>query len=353
MDTRQKKLNKRQDAILSFIAVNGVVAPGLIMAHIQKFFGTVTRITVTRDLATLLHLDLVARSGAGRATRYSISPRYALIRDIDREAYFMTDSDRRDIRESFNFDIFESLTDIFSEDERKTLDRLNTHYLHKMSLMPEDGRKKEMERLIIDFSWKSSKIEGNTYDLLETEQLIRNQQQATGHTQEEATMILNHKTALEYVRGNKAVYRTMTPKKIEDIHALLTDGMGITKGIRKSLVRIIGTRYAPIDNEFQIHEALQRTCSLVNEMENSFEKAVTLMLLVAYIQPFTDGNKRTSRIVGNAVLQTHDCCPLSYRSMDEVEYKKAMILFYEQNNISYFKELFLNQFSFAVENYFG
>jgi Fic family protein len=353
MASKKRNLNKRQDAILSFVAKNGTVAPGRIIEYLSEQLDDVTRITVTRDLGTLLRSGLVVRSGAGRSSRYSISPRYAHVREIDREAYFSVDSDTRDMRPTFNFDIFESLTDIFSEDERKTLDRLNAEYLKKMTLMPEDGRKKEMERLIIDFSWKSSKIEGNTYDLLETEQLIRNRQQASGHTQEEATMILNHKTALEYVREHSGVFRTMTPKKIEDIHSLLTDGMGITKGMRKSLVRIVGTRYAPIDNEFQIRESLQQTCDLVNGMENPFEKAVTLMLMVAYIQPFTDGNKRTSRIAGNAVLQSHDCCPLSYRSMDEMEYKKAMILFYEQNNIAYFKELFLNQFSFAVENYFG
>lgn len=353
MVSNPANLNKRQDAILSYIVQNGVVAPGLIVGHIQGLFGDITRVTVARDLGTLLRLGLVMRSGAGRSSRYAISSRYALVRDIDREAYFATDADKRDIRETFNFDIFDSLKDVFSENERMRLNELNAIYQKKFIALPIDGRKKEIERLIIDFSWKSSKIEGNTYDLLETEQLIRNRQQASGHTQEEATMILNHKTALEYVRENQSVFREMDVRKIEDIHTLLTGGLGITKGIRKSLVRIIGTRYVPIDNEFQIREVLRRTCDLVNKTVNPFEKAVVLMLLVAYIQPFTDGNKRTSRIAGNAVLQSYDCCPLSYRSMDEGEYKKAMILFYEQNNVAYFKELFLSQFSFAVENYFG
>ncbi|MBU4057052.1 Fic family protein, partial [Patescibacteria group bacterium] len=81
-------------------------------------------------------------------------------------------------------------------------------------------------------------------------------------------------------------------------------------------------------------------------------KAVIAMILIAYIQPFEDGNKRTSRLTGNAILMAHDICPLSYRNMDEVEYKKAVILFYEQNNIGYFKKLFIEQFEFAVKNYF-
>ena len=73
--------------------------------------------------------------------------------------------------------------------------------------------------------------------------------------------------------------------------------------------------------------------------------------MIAYIQPFEDGNKRISRILGNALLLANDYCPLSYRSVDEVEYKKAIILFYEQNNASYFKQLFIEQFKQAVNNF--
>lgn len=196
-------------------------------------------------------------------------------------------------------------------------------------------------------------MEGNTYSLLETEQLIKNQQKATGHTKEEAIMILNHKKTLNYIGSNKNDFQSVYVAKIENIHPLLVDNLNMTKNLRKTLVGIIGTNYKPLDNEFQIREALEKACQKVNETENIFEKAVTLILLIAYIQPFVDGNKRTSRLSGNAILQSFNFCPLSYRSMDDVEYKKAVLLFYEQNNIVYFKELFLKQFEFAVKNYFG
>lgn len=74
--------------------------------------------------------------------------------------------------------------------------------------------------------------------------------------------------------------------------------------------------------------------------------------MISYIQPFEDGNKRTSRILANALLLQGDYCPISYRSVDEVEYKKAMILFYEQNSAEYFKRLFTEQFHQAVQGYF-
>ncbi|KKQ46141.1 MAG: hypothetical protein US63_C0006G0018 [Candidatus Moranbacteria bacterium GW2011_GWC2_37_8] len=349
-----ENLSKRQDLILSFIEEKGVVAIGQIIEYIEKELGKVTRITISRDLEKLLEFNLIERQGkAGRAVTYQISSQYSTVKKIDVDKYFSIDTDHRKVQEKFNFDIFGQLDGIFTEVEKNKLSELNEIYRKKIKDISPDGLKKEIERLNIDFSWKSSKIEGNTYDLLETEQLIKNHEQAPGHTQEEATMILNHKATLEYIRDNKDAFREITVKKIEDIHAFLTKDMGVTKNLRKTLVRITGTKYTPLDNEFQIREALEKTCQKVNETENTFEKAVILMLLIAYIQPFVDGNKRTSRLSGNAILQSFDSCPLSYRSMDEVEYKKAVLLFYEQNNVSYFKELFLKQFEFAVENYFG
>lgn len=353
MQSKNEKLNERQNAILAFIEVNKKASIGQIIEHIQQNIGDVTRITISRDLEKFLNLNLIERQGAGRAVFYMPSSQYSIVKKIDVEKYFSIDSDQREIREKFNFDIFGQLKDIFTDAEKNNFLELNEIYRKKIKDISPDAFRKEIERLNIDFSWKSSKIEGNTYSLLETEQLIKNQKEALGHTKEEATMILNHKKALEYIGSNEKEFQTMSVPKIENIHSLLVDGLNVTKNLRKTLVGITGTNYKPLDNEFQIKEALEKTCKLVNETKDVFEKAIVLMLLIAYVQPFVDGNKRTSRLGGNAILQSFDSCPLSYRSMDEGEYKKAILLFYEQNNISYFKELFLKQFEFAVKNYFG
>ena len=346
-------INKRQDVVLAFIETNKTASIGQIFEHVQKSIGEVTRITISRDLEKLLELNLIERHGAGRAVIYQPSPQYSILKKIDVEKYFAQDVDQREIKEKFSFDIFGQLKNIFTDVEKKKLLELNEIYRDKIKDIAVDALRKEIERLNIDFSWKSSKIEGNTYSLLETEQLIKNQQEASGHTKEEAVMILNHKKALDYIGSNRKDFQSISVSKIENIHSLIVDSLNVTKNLRKTLVGITGTNYKPLDNEFQIREALEKTCQLVNETGDVFEKAVILMLLIAYIQPFVDGNKRTSRLSGNAILQSFDSCPLSYRSMDEVEYKKAVLLFYEQNNISYFKELFLKQFEFAVENYFG
>ncbi|MCL2738317.1 MAG: Fic family protein, partial [Bacteroidales bacterium] len=135
-------------------------------------------------------------------------------------------------------------------------------------------------------------------------------------------------------------------------HSILIKELGVEKNIRTRRVGITGTNYRPLDNEFQIREALQQTCDLINKCENIFEKALLALVLLLYIQAFSDGNKRVARITANALLIANKHCPISFRTVDAVNYKKAMLLFYEQNNISAFKQIFVNQFKFAVENYF-
>ena len=201
-------------------------------------------------------------------------------------------------------------------------------------------------------SWKSSQIEGNTYSLLETELLLKEKQTASGRTKDEAIMLLNHKDALDFILENPDYLIPLSLSKIEDIHKILIKELGVDKNLRKRKVGILGTNYVPLDNEFQIKEAIISMCDLINTKENIFEKALLALLLLSYIQPFMDGNKRTARILSNAILINYQYCPISFRTVDAIEYKKAMLLFYEQNNVSRFKEIFITQFEFAVQTYF-
>ena len=218
--------------------------------------------------------------------------------------------------------------------------------------MTENEYRKEMERLEIDLSWKSSQIEGNTYSLLETERLLRESKTADGKTKEEAVMLLNHKDALRFILDNPDYLQQLSISRIEKIHTLLTRELSVDKGIRHRRIGITGTNYHPLDNEFQIREALSDTCSLINAKSCVFEKALLALVLLSYIQAFSDGNKRTARITSNAILIANGYCPLSFRSVDSIDYKKAMLLFYEQNNIYAIKQIFISQYEFAVREYF-
>ena len=233
-----------------------------------------------------------------------------------------------------------------------TLNAAQQKFRKNMSSLTDNEYRNEIERLGVDLSWKSSQIEGNTYTLLENERLFREKIVASGKTREEAIMLLNHKDALKFVLDNPDYMSDLTIHRIEDIHSILPKELDVDKGLRRRRAGITGTNYSPPDNLYQIEDAMNETCALINGKANHFEKALLAILLLSYIQPFSDGNKRTARITGNALLIAGGCCPMSFRSVDSIDYKKAMLIFYEQNNISAFKKIFIDQYLFAVESYF-
>ena len=311
--------------------------------------------TLKRMLASLVGKGDVAVVGQGRATRYSISAQAQVTMKIDIETYFKKETDERVIQSGFNFSLINEIlpkVEIFTSEEMERLNALQNQFKQNLQGISDTEYRKEMERLGIDLSWKSSQIEGNTYSLLETEKLLKEKQTASGKTKEEAVMLLNHKDALDFILDNPDYLKKLSVRRIEDIHSLLVKELDVDKGIRKRRVGITGTNYRPLDNEFQIREALEDSCSLINAKENVFEKAILALVLLSYIQAFADGNKRTARITSNAILIANNFCPISFRTVDSIDYKKAMLIFYEQNNISAFKQIFIEQFAFAVEQYF-
>ena len=311
--------------------------------------------TTKRLLAKLISENLVESEGKGKGTKYKVSTASQILKKVDLEEYYKQEIDQRAIKQQFDFELINdvlSTIHLFNDEELDKLNKLQTQFSLKSQELSSFEFEKEMERLAIDLSWKSSEIEGNTYSLLETERLLKEKITAEGKTKDEATMLLNHKDALDFILRNSDYLKELTVAKIENIHSILVKDLPIDRNIRKRRVGISGTNYRPIDNEFQIKEALQNMCDLVNAKSNVFEKALLIIVLISYIQPFNDGNKRTARIVSNAILIEENYCPISFRTIDSIEYKKALLLFYEQNNISAFKEIFIEQFEFAVDTYF-
>lgn len=311
--------------------------------------------TVKRSLNELIFTNLIEKEGKGKATKYKISKGYALLAPVNIETYFEKEIDERIIKDSFNFELFDDLlmdTEIFSSEELLLLNQLQGEFRRNISQSDETTRKKELQRLAIDLSWKSSQIEGNTYSLLETERLLLEQETAAGKTKDEALMLLNHKLALDFIIEDPSYINPITLTIIESIHSLLVKGLGIDRNIRTRRVGISGTNYRPIDNEHQIRQVLEHMCDLINRKKSVFDKALLLLVLISYIQPFGDGNKRTARIISNAVLLANDYCPISFRTVSSLDYKKAMLIFYEQNNITAMKQIFITQFEFAVKTYF-
>ena len=115
--------------------------------------------------------------------------------------------------------------------------------------------------------------------------------------------------------------------------------------VKRLLNKFLGENYL-------IREALGKACVLINTKQDLFKKAFLVLVLLSYIQPFNDGNKRTARILSKAVLLQSGYCPISFRTVDSLGYKKAMLIFYELNNVSAMKSIFMGQFAFAVKTYF-
>lgn len=345
------QVNNRQTKLLEFLLVNSPSSRSKIEDLLKN--DGVSRITIIRDLNYLIGVGLIEQVGGGKYVEYRLKSEKELLIPIDLEKYFSTITDTRKIKyPAFNFNLINHLTGLFSKDELDVFEQGRGKLKNKFSSLDKTILKRELERFTIEFSWKSSQIEGNTYSLLETEELIKNKKEAKGHDKSEAIMILNHKTAFDTILEKRESFKEITIADIRTIHSELVRELDIKSGIRESAVGITGTKYLPLGNKWQIEEALNKLIVQAKKIKSVPEKALIFLAVIAYLQPFTDGNKRTSRMISNAVLLANGYYPLSYRSVDEVEYKKALILFYEQNNLYHLKRIFLEQQRFAIENYF-
>ena len=151
--------------------------------------------TLKRLIAAGVQNGDIVVEGKARATRYRLSDQAHLLMPLNLDTYFAVDVDKRQVQTSFNFELIRDqlpAVKLFTEEETARLQELQEEFRQHVSEMTENEYRKEMERLGIDLSWKSSQIEGNTYSLLETERLLRESKTADGKTKEEAVMLLNH-----------------------------------------------------------------------------------------------------------------------------------------------------------------
>ncbi len=348
----QKISTKNQSVILNLFLRNERLSSSEVHNELLKGGLDVSLVTIKRELAELKTLGYLNSTGAGRSVTYFITSRGRIFSNINAHEYSSIDPDIRYGLRGYNFDLFGSITEeIFIDSEFQELDKATEVYRNNTKLISDTLEQKELERFIIELSWKSSKIEGNTYTLLDTEKLLNKGIEAPGHDKMEANMILNHKEAFKLIRDNIEAFKILKTSTIEEIHKTLVKDLNVNYGIRNKAVGVTGSIYRPLDNSHQIKEALELLCSVVNKVNSSYGKAMIALLGLSYIQPFEDGNKRTSRLVANAILLAHGYSPLSYRSVDENEYREAVLAFYELNSFVPFKKIFIEQYVFAATNY--
>jgi len=351
-DTFMIRINEKQQKVLRLFLRHDFLTSSEVYKELIELGEKISLVTVKRELSQMAIGELLIAEGAGRSHGYRISIQGRIFADINARDYCVIDPDKRYGMEKFNFELFPKLpSDIFFVQELKILEDATKEYEQRIKNISPAIQKKELERLIIELSWKSSKIEGNTYTLLDTEKLILENKEAVGHDKKESVMILNHKDAFTFVRENLDLFKTLTRANLEQLHSILIKDLNVNVGFRKNPVGVTGSKYRPLDNIYQIQETVDALSTTISRMETPYAKALMALLGISYIQPFEDGNKRTARLMANALLLAHGRVPLSYRSVDENDYREGMLVFYELNSIVPFKTIFIDQYDFAARNY--
>ncbi len=199
-------------------------------------------------------------------------------------------------------------------------------------------------RLLIDLSWNSSRLEGNTYSLLETERLLQLGEAAAGKDLRETQMILNHKAAIEFLIES-AANAEIDRYTILNIHALLSEDLisdpRACGALRLIPVGIGGSTYQPLAIPQLINECFEQIIEIAKQIINPFEQAFFLMVHLPYLQPFEDVNKRVSRLSANIPLIRENLSPLSFVDVPESIYVNALLGVYELNQIELLRDVFI------------
>ncbi len=211
-----------------------------------------------------------------------------------------------------------------------------------------------LQRLLIDLSWNSSRLEGNTYSILETHRLLEFGEIARGKEVFEAHMIINHKSAIEYI-VELAEEKNLTALEVRSIHALLSynllENSKSCGSIRSIAVNISGTLYRPSDNPHLLQECFNQIIEKFNQIIDPFEQSFFALTHIAYLQAFEDINKRTSRLIANVPLIKMNLRPLAFINVKQEEYVQALLAIYEKNDTNLLSEWYLWAYQQSAQHY--
>ena len=333
-------------AILDYIAANPGVGREDIRRHVAR---DVSDTTVWRALRRLIDENRLEVTGKGRATRYSLAGA-AVVR-----AYLKTPYNRRNpvgYSKDFVDHYVPGKTFYLAKADRQ---RLRDAGAPAGGALPAGTyARRILERLLVDLSWASSRMEGNTYSILETERLIRLGVEATGKDRKEAVMILNHKEAIQYVVDNLGEL-AISRADILNIHALLADGLLIDPAmagrLRRMPVNISASSYQPLEDQYQIEEEFTVLIEKAAAIEDPFEQSFFLLVHIPHLQAFEDINKRTSRIASNIPLLKADLAPMSFLTMDDRDYIDGLIGVDELNNVALLRDAYIDAYMASAQNY--
>ena len=322
----------------------------------------ISRRTLQRHLSELVKAERLVIDGHGRGTRYQILTRKT---DIESEPtltdavenYIPVSAEGHEIKQAIRASVQDRLPVGYNRDFLNHYRPNETVYLpgamrdklHDLGRTPEGEEgagtyaRQIHHRLLIDLSWNSSRLEGNTYSLLETDRLLNSGEFTEGKSAIEAQMILNHKEAINLLVENAGVVG-FNRHSILNLHALLSDNLlGNPQAcgrVRSTAVDIVGTTYYPLDIPQLIDEYFQQILDTTAAIIDPFEQAFFVMVHLPYLQPFVDVNKRVSRLAANIPFIQNNLCPLSFIDVPDRAYIDGILGVYELNRIELLRDVF-------------
>jgi Fic family protein len=309
----------------------------------------IPRPTVNRVLARLVRERQLRKTGKGPAVRYATEqaaaePARAAPPAASSAALRTSLSRPLGSRTPVSYD--RSCVDAYIPNESSLLPSALARSLFEQGRAPGQQpagtvARKVLEQLLIDLSWYSSRLEGNRKSLLDTRELFAGG--AVDPTDPDVTMLLNHKEAIEFL-VEAVPEQGITVQVVRNLHALLLQNLlqdpNAAGAIRRRVVTIDFSVYQPTQIPMLLEEMLRLIVEKARHIRNPIEAAFFLWVNIAYLQPFEDGNKRTSRLSANLPLLLTNCAPLSFLDVEVNEYAYAMMGVYEERNVALAVDLF-------------
>lgn len=326
----------------------------------------IARRTAQRWLSQWLQAGKLTSHKDGRNIRYQVLA--AFTPQDDFPAHIPLSADSRDILAYINQPILarkpigyqRDFLDSYQPNRSAYLPEPLRRQLHKMGSTGASTRpagtygRAILNRLLIDLSWASSHLEGNTYSRLDTRALIEQGTVAAGKAQTETQMILNHKAAIELLIDNisTAGFNRYT---VMNLHSALSENLlpnPADEGrLRQHLVEISQSTYRPLDVPPQIIIQFDTLLEKANQISDPFEQAFFVMVHLPYLQPFADVNKRTSRLATNLPLLQHNLCPLTFLGVPEAAYSQAILGVYEMTRVELLRDVFVWAYERSTQEY--
>lgn len=323
----------------------------------------VSRRTLQRRLSALVQAGRLTSGGAGPSTLYLLPKRGDLEED-----YIRLSPSGAEVRQLVRTPQSERTPVSY---DREFLDQYKpnkSHYLtaDTISYLARIGATSDLERpagtyarhildrLLVDLAWASSRLEGNTYSLLDTQRLIQYGEAAEGKDAIETQMILNHKAAIEFMvdHGDELAFDRQT---VLNLHALLSDNLlpDPTAGgrLRRIAVGIHDSVYHPPEFPPLIEECFQQIIETAAAIRNPFEQAFFAMVHLPYLQPFEDVNKRVSRLAANIPFIRQNLSPLSFIDVPERAYVEGLLSVYELNRVELLRDVFVWAYERSAKRY--